>query len=197
MPEMDGFEATHIIRNELKKDQLPIIAMTAHAMKGDREKCLSHGMDDYIRKPVDPDDLINILIKWISNNSKNKKAETISIETNESQDLPILDIKEGANRVAGNKQLYYSLLQRFSKNHDKDLQEIIDTIRENNIPKAIKMVHNIKGLAGNLSVKRLLKTSSELEFVLKKQEVDRYDIILKDFQNTFDEAIRNINSLKK
>ena len=68
MPIMDGYQATHIIRNELAEDKhtsIPIIAMTANAMKGDREKCLSAGMNDYITKPIDIEILIKTLKEWL------------------------------------------------------------------------------------------------------------------------------------
>jgi len=68
MPNLDGFSATNKIRTELNLHSLPIIAMTAHAMKGDKERCLAAGMDDYIAKPIEPVELYNILFKWISKN---------------------------------------------------------------------------------------------------------------------------------
>ena len=81
MPEMDGFEATREIRNMQNggSDYIPIIAMTAHAMRGDREKCLAQGMDDYISKPIDPKELFEKLEKWTNPSVKteNKKLEVI------------------------------------------------------------------------------------------------------------------------
>ncbi len=68
MPEMDGYQATEAIRNSkelLEKRSVPIIAMTANAMTGDREKCLSSGMNDYISKPLEPQDLLNMVEKWL------------------------------------------------------------------------------------------------------------------------------------
>src|SRR6185295_11975963 len=67
MPEMDGFEATKTIRNQeaLSGAHIPIIAMTAHALKGDRERCLDAGMDDYVFKPINPNELVRVLQKLI------------------------------------------------------------------------------------------------------------------------------------
>jgi CheY-like chemotaxis protein len=75
MPEMDGYEAVARIREQEKAtgDHVPIIAMTAHAMDDDRQKCLVAGMDDYISKPVDAQLLVNLLEKYISHNERNRK----------------------------------------------------------------------------------------------------------------------------
>ena len=82
MPIMDGYEATQKLRTKLSpKEHIPIIAMTAHAMKGDREKCLLAGMDDYISKPIKPDDLYAILEKWIAKIQKEKDIAKLQVET--------------------------------------------------------------------------------------------------------------------
>jgi len=70
MPVMDGFTATSIIRKHHKPEMLPIIAMTAHAMEGYREKCLAMGMNDYVTKPIDPESLFTTLVKWIQPGEK-------------------------------------------------------------------------------------------------------------------------------
>ena len=82
MPVMDGYEATQKLRAKLSpKEHIPIIAMTAHAMKGDREKCLLAGMDDYISKPIKPDDLYAILEKWLAKTNKGKHVQQLKVKT--------------------------------------------------------------------------------------------------------------------
>ncbi len=81
MPVMDGYEATQKLRAKLSpKEHIPIIAMTAHAMKGDREKCLLAGMDDYISKPIKPDDLYAMLEKWINKIQNDKEAVKLNVK---------------------------------------------------------------------------------------------------------------------
>lgn len=91
MPNMDGFTATKIIRNELKMARIPIIAMTAHAMKGDKEKCLAAGMNDYISKPVDKNELIRIIQKWLvlkeTNPDKIQVIERAETDKNDFDEL--------------------------------------------------------------------------------------------------------------
>ncbi len=81
MPVMDGYEATQKLRAKLSpKEHIPIIAMTAHAMKGDREKCLLAGMDDYISKPIKPDDLYAMLEKWIDKIQNEKETVKLNVK---------------------------------------------------------------------------------------------------------------------
>ena len=81
MPVMDGYEATQKLRAKLSpKEHIPIIAMTAHAMKGDREKCLLAGMDDYISKPIKPDDLYAMLEKWINKIQNEKETFKLNVK---------------------------------------------------------------------------------------------------------------------
>jgi CheY-like chemotaxis protein len=72
MPEMDGIEATQIIRQNAQLQELPIVSLTAKAMKGDREKCIRAGASDYITKPVDPDKLLSLIHTWIERSDSNK-----------------------------------------------------------------------------------------------------------------------------
>lgn len=100
MPEMDGFEATQLIRkNEANEKHVPIIAMTAYALKGDREKCLAAGMDDYLAKPIDPEEMLSKIKKWTSTlaasiETKDKKISPVPSEK-EPRSLSTTDITPG------------------------------------------------------------------------------------------------------
>jgi HPt (histidine-containing phosphotransfer) domain-containing protein len=81
MPEMDGFDATRRIRQgEAGRRRIPIIAMTAHALKGDRERCMDAGMDDYVSKPIQPQALLNVLERWLQAGEREQPAEGSVIE---------------------------------------------------------------------------------------------------------------------
>ena len=125
MPEMDGLEATVEIRQDSQYQNLPIVAMTASVLQGDRDKCIEAGMNDYVAKPIEPDSLWEALLKWIKPNPKEGKRSqtlaTVRSEKNENnQDLDIslniegLNTSEGLRRVLGKKSLYLSMLRKFA-----------------------------------------------------------------------------------
>ncbi|QTA92375.1 response regulator [Desulfonema magnum] len=194
MPEMDGVEATRLIRNweeEYKADisnltqttgyqlsavrsQLPVIAMTAHAMKGDREKYLNAGMNDYISKPIDPEKLLAILEKWTkkescSNLKKQRKECQLSAV---SYQLPGIDVESGLQRFRGNKTLFIRLLRNFVMNYAVIADEIRDGLADNDTEKVRRLVHTLKGTAGNLSATELFLAAQNLESAIREKQSD-------------------------
>ena len=174
---------------------LPIIAMTAHAMTGDREKSLAAGMNDHVAKPIDPDELFKILKKWITpqtehtersssaspdlKNSGNTEPGIISDQPSPlpgtapgADDLPEslsgFDLAAGLNRLQGNRKLYRKLLLDFGNNYRKASENIQNALIANDIEQVHSQVHNIKGLAGNLSATRLLAAASDMDASVKK-----------------------------
>ncbi|MEY3835194.1 MAG: hypothetical protein RI989_622, partial [Bacteroidota bacterium] len=122
MPEMDGLTATRKIREDERHRSLPILAMTAHAMKGEREKSLSAGMNDHITKPIDPHILYNALIKYIKGEDSAKSAASFAEQnTTADGDAPFhiegVDVVNGLKRVAGKQDLYFKLLKTFVDNY--------------------------------------------------------------------------------
>ena len=113
MPVMDGFAATNQIRNSKSKNRnVPIVAMTAHAMAGDREKSIAAGMVDHVTKPIDPAELCRILLKWIKPDKGRRKGrgrrkkKLKTSETPMPSSLPGMDMANGLSRVGGNENLY-------------------------------------------------------------------------------------------
>ncbi|MCG8471746.1 MAG: response regulator [Desulfobacterales bacterium] len=124
MPEMDGLEATRLIRRKLHKEELPIIAMTAHAMYGDRERCLASGMSDYVPKPIDRNELFSSLRRNISKLScefslfsSGVKERAAFCETTTHYMLPGVNVSSGLKKVQGQWELYGLMIQDFISEH--------------------------------------------------------------------------------
>lgn len=169
MPEVDGFEATRIIREQLHMTQIPIIAMTALAMTGDKDKLLGAGMNDYISKPIKIKNLFGTLIKWInpkqvseSKISAGIDKQSIPIEV-DLMELNFININKGLLNVTGNRQLYRKLLLKFKTRLDTEVPKLLQYIDNNDIKSFQQIVHNIKGISGNLGCSSLFKIAEQLE----------------------------------
>ena len=177
MPIMDGYEATKHIREIEKFANLPIIAMTANAMQGDKEKCISVGMNDYISKPLDFNKFYETLGKWVKvKNLIQKVAEKIEVEDINIDNLKIegIDINEALARMAGNKKLFLTQLERFVKSQEDFKTRIVDEDLET----AIREAHTLKGLCGNIGANSLFTKAKELEYHLKEKGFDNNSFLL-------------------
>jgi len=171
MPIMDGYTSTREIRKMSEYDELPIIAMTADAMLGIKEKCLEAGMQDYITKPIDPDELFGVLVKWIK--PSRTVAEKESTQKTDSA-VPVtipqfehLDTREGLLRVSNNPNLYKKLLRKFSESGAETTATLKKAIAEGDSELAVRTVHTVKGVSSNLGANELNSIALELEEALR------------------------------
>lgn len=205
MPELDGLEATAEIRKNHQLKDLPIIAMTAQALVGDRDKCILAGMNDYLTKPIDNNKLFPALIKWIKLADREKLSleirEDISVIekiTNEVERLPELkgiDTRSGLILLGGNAKLYMSLLIKFKTDYSDMFNDIKDELEKNNIEIAERFIHSIKGVAGNIGAKELQKASEEFENAIRGNRSNEFNKLLLNFKNKFDEVISSLQVL--
>ncbi|GAK60639.1 putative two-component system sensor protein [Candidatus Vecturithrix granuli] len=174
MPEMDGYEATRRIRNDeghTRNHPFPIIAMSAHAINDEREKCLRAGMNDYISKPITPIQMFSVLSHCLSSDQsrqplqKNSKLAERDLGQNANfpDHLPGIDIETGLARVAGNRALYIKLLQNFVTDFANTAHTIREALREGDESQACRLAHTLKGVAGNIGAFVLQKAAEELE----------------------------------
>jgi len=159
---------------------IPIIAMTAHAMAGDEEKSLEAGMNGYVTKPIDPDQLFAALQKWIlprerraADRQQDVTAEPSApappkfTEDDLPESLPGFELEVGLRRLMGNKRLYRKLLLDFGGKYTGVAGEIRNALDEKNFEQAHSLVHNLKGLAGNLAATDLQATTVEMEKLIR------------------------------
>lgn len=164
-----------------QSSELPIIAMTAHAMAGDEQKSLDAGMNGHVTKPIDPDQLFAVLQKWIKPVAARAhapkpqpidKPETDQPPSNENElpeSLPGFDLAAGLARLMGNKRLYRKLLLDFGANYGSAAAEIREALADKDFNRAHSLVHNLKGLAGNLAAADLQAAAVALEKLVKGQ----------------------------
>jgi signal transduction histidine kinase/ligand-binding sensor domain-containing protein/DNA-binding response OmpR family regulator len=178
MPEMDGYEATALIRARHSATQLPVIAMTAHAVAGFRENSLAMGMNDYVTKPIEPERLFAVLAAWIGNRTappglpsppvepagQGADAAPAAIDT--VSDAAI-DTGAALARLGGNHHLLTVLLDKFVEEFAATPAQLADAIGAGQFDRAALLVHKVKGAAGNLSMGQLHRCSDVLEQQLR------------------------------
>ncbi len=164
MPVMDGYDATLKIRQFISKKDLPIIAMTAHAFEDEKQKCFDAGMNAHISKPIDIGHLLSELSQWLDI----KPQEQLQHENKTNIPIVIrgIDIDDGLQRVMGNRQLYFKLLENFPEQYEKILQSIHFAISKNDIEVAEKAAHTLSGSAANLSMNPLQTAAKHLQNTL-------------------------------
>ncbi|MEW5909368.1 MAG: PAS domain S-box protein, partial [Thermodesulfobacteriota bacterium] len=180
MPVMDGLDATRKIRQNSKYRNLPIIALTAHTLNTEYEKCFSAGMSDYIPKPVDPDLLLDVIVKWIGKNGRmesNMKNPDISDNA-----ISVLDVKEGLERISGKRELFERMMRLFVKMYEDSPVAIAEMLNRGDYENAAKLCHSVKGAAGTISAKRLQQAAAVLEKEIKKNPESKGLIDLNPFK---------------
>ncbi len=174
MPEMDGITATKHIKSMKEFQNIPIIALTAHAMHEEIENCKKIGMIDYIGKPIEPSILFDVILKYsqVINNRKSNVNNKVIESTDLSLKIPHitgLDTTGGLRRVAGNKEIYIKILKQFYFNYSNCIETIRENMLSSDYDSAILTVHSLKGVAGNIGHKQIQSGASELEKALQEK----------------------------
>jgi CheY-like chemotaxis protein len=223
MPVMDGYTATREIRKDKNFKDLPIIAMTAHAMAGDEDKShamagdedksLQAGMNGHVTKPIDPDQLFATLQKWIKPGEKRARVEQSEAPVEQTEpekaapaedELPEslsgFDLADGLKRLQGNKKLYRKLLLSFATDYNAVSNEIRQALDAEDFDQAHSLVHNLKGLSGNLAATELQAAAVNLEKLVKGIEkkipsTKELNLKLSELEIALNQALESAQSL--
>ncbi len=161
MPEIDGFQATAKIRaNETTGHKNVIVALTAHAMKGDRERCLAAGMDDYLTKPIHLKSLLAVLEKWLpkDENISNREDPDAKVGCSQTLDPRVLD-----EVTSGDADFLAELLEGFERDVNQHFPELCQAISEHDSSKIISIAHRLKGSSSTLGLIKLAALLEKLE----------------------------------
>jgi len=187
MPRMDGFEATRQIRKFEPARNLPIIAMTANAMAGDREECLAVGMDDYISKPIDRFQLLNTLDKWIKRDSGVDRPLIRDIEMmgGTLPNLTEIDIKDAMVRQGLTWETFHKMLVSFPNGQKKIVKSLRGAVENQDFGKIMYHAHSLVGAAGTISAKELVSVSRKLEMSARKNKTNEIENLLGQVEKAF------------
>jgi two-component system sensor histidine kinase/response regulator len=179
MPEMDGYQATAYIRAQPSLADIPIIAMTAHAMAEERDRCLAAGMRAHITKPIDPELLYRTLMQFHRAGQVTMMAGKPGNCFSHATALPEiagLDVADGLSRVAGNMKLFRSLLGQFVEQQADAVSVVRAGLECQDFGLAERVMHTLKGVSGNLGAKGLSGLTAELEKSLRDHDTQSLEV---------------------
>jgi PAS domain S-box-containing protein len=224
MPVMDGITATKEIRKLPQFSQLPIVAMTANAMAADRQRCLDAGMNDHIPKPVEPENLWKVLLKWIKSRNRldqklpatnvlsprqcNSRSTNITVTTSGNHTsevalhkIPVdllglksINARDGIRRFGGKVNAYQKQLQRFSSHYQRAADKLQDLITEKGVEAGEIFCHELKGVCGTLGADDMFAYITELDDLLKQGKTPT-QTQFNNLQNLLKQLIDEINEL--
>jgi CheY-like chemotaxis protein len=203
MPVMDGLTATRLLRGESRFKSLPIIAMTAHAMMGDRERSLQAGMNDHLTKPINPETLKETLVRWMPAKftaqpmieKERRPAVTSSDEVPEH--LPPFDIPAALARANGKPKLLRKMILSFRDQFKSAGAELRQQIAEGKTEEAGRLAHTLKGVAATLEAKDLASISADIEQALREGLMDGLEGLIKNLEGALAPAIAAADTLDR
>jgi Amt family ammonium transporter len=196
MLEMNGLQATQAIRSFEREralsggpdERIPIIALTAAAIKGDRERCLAAGMDDYTSKPLNPERLLRLIDAHLSDRRKNAaepgRPELATSETHPDQEVqrssPAFDTEKMLKSWGNDRSFVHRLIAKFSVRATDDLQKLREAIERNDAAEAQRLAHGLKGAAGYVAAENVRQLAAQLEALAREGDLSHADACLRE-----------------
>ncbi len=199
MPVMDGYEATRLLRAEARFASLPILAMTAHAMLPERERCLALGMNDYVTKPINPDELFATLARWIQREGSIPAAPAPPPPPPEAggpgappAQRGVLSREEGLASFSGNVALYEKMLGRFLELKPEAAREIRTALAQGDAETAARHAHSMIAVAGTIGAAELSGLARELQNAIQDGPPDAVFPLLARFEEVLARVVEEL-----
>ncbi|MCC6490957.1 MAG: response regulator, partial [Candidatus Hydrogenedentes bacterium] len=199
MPDVDGYEATRRIRNPksaVLNHDIPIIAMTAHALQGDRERCLQAGMNDYITKPISPEALASALETWLPAKTSLEpeqavlKSPAVSVDT--GQKPPVFDMAGMMHRMMNDEELAKIVASGFLEDIPRQIQTLRTALDEGDVSNVKLRTHSIKGAAANVGGEAVRAVASDMESAAKNGDLNAIQARMDELETEFERLRRAI-----
>jgi CheY-like chemotaxis protein len=188
MPEMNGYEATEKIREleQLTGRHIPIVAMTAHAMQGVREECISHGMDGYLTKPINTEALLNEL------DDLGQRLGAEVLDEQPQQELAVADFEQARKSMDDSVELFNEIVRLFLEDAPPHMQHIKDGLAQNDVKVVLHSAHTLKGMAGIFAAERVMHLAEKVEKIAGQVGCEE---AIKELNLAMDELLAAIRAL--
>ncbi len=193
MPEMDGYQATRQIRNAesaVQQHAVPVIAMTAHAMKGDREACLEAGMDDYVSKPVEPDKLAAAIRRQLNRIG----LDPPPMDKSQVKELRIFDKESALNRVGGDQEVLNEILEIFVPDAGRQIEMLVLAAELGDSASVRGQAHSLKSASGSIGAGMMQEIAQQIEAAGTVGELHRAATLIPRLREEFDRFTALIGS---
>ncbi|MET0660765.1 MAG: ATP-binding protein [Steroidobacteraceae bacterium] len=201
MPVLDGLETTRAIRERLKLTALPVIAMTANAMEGDRQRCIAAGMNDYLPKPIEAEALLAALARWAVARAQSvsatgdSRASVVTATASLPRAVPGLNLERAVKHADDDPPFLLELLQQFAADHHDDAQIISQAIAANELDRARRTSHTLKGIAATFCADRLHSAALALDTRLRSSAPSDCNSLLQELAAALNEVLASIATL--
>ncbi len=194
MPEMDGMEAAKTVRNSDSENRnVPIIAMTAHAMKGSRERFIAAGMNGYISKPVDPGKLYAAIRNQFQPADENND-KTVSLSSDRDDRLAVFDRADFLERLGGDEALLKHFMELIPQQVSRNIEKLKNSIQENHAGNIRFHAHALKGMAANISAARLSDAADEIGTAGEHGDTDAAARLMKKLEQEYKRLLNILNN---